>query len=69
MLADALSLMSKKEESEKAVMFEIINPKCLTLAQLYGHFDDVSRDWIDGVVSQIFRYSQQLILHFKAMYS
>ena len=33
----------------------ILNPKAQTLAELYGELDPVTRDWTDGVLSNLFR--------------
>lgn len=33
----------------------ILNPKAQTVLELYGHLDEVSRDWHDGLLSRIFR--------------
>lgn len=33
----------------------IINPKSITLEQLYGHDDDTSHDWTDGILSNYIR--------------
>ncbi|XP_050526602.1 dynein axonemal heavy chain 12 isoform X2 [Daktulosphaira vitifoliae] len=54
-LADSLTLQNKLNQGEEIVEYETINPKALTMSQLYGCFDDISHEWTDGVVATTFR--------------
>lgn len=41
--------------NENFIFQEYVNPKSMTIEQLYGEFNQKSAEWVDGVVSAIFR--------------
>ena len=53
------SLVAVLAEAMETVTLQSVNPKSVTLAQLYGTFDEATREWQDGLLSSLFRACAQ----------
>mmetsp|Transcript_7627 Transcript_7627/g.14387 ORF Transcript_7627/g.14387 Transcript_7627/m.14387 type:complete len:3920 (+) Transcript_7627:928-12687(+) len=63
-LAKAMTLLRREKQSRneafQEVEFKYMNPKCITINELYGAFDERTSDWKDGLASNIMRnYSER----------
>jgi dynein heavy chain, axonemal len=56
-LGSAITQLAKETEgrAELPVKATIINPKSVTIDQLYGFFDKVSQDFTDGILGRHFK--------------
>ncbi|KAL7706715.1 dynein heavy chain cytosolic putative [Lotmaria passim] len=56
-LQAAMTELSKAHENSRfsEVKTHCLNPKSITMTQLYGGFDEATGEWHDGVVGEIFR--------------
>ena len=70
-LQDALTLLNERKElpcelnaeSELATDVFVINPKSISMGDLYGYNDAVSQEWSDGVLSKIYRAAASCAAH------
>jgi len=59
-LADAVSYLNGKAEDSESSPYQlthrhVLNPKCISMGELYGEFNELSQEWTDGLASSIMR--------------
>jgi dynein heavy chain len=57
-LASAMTTLREagsKNETFQKVHMSILNPKCITMGELYGEYNELTQEWRDGLASTIMR--------------
>jgi dynein heavy chain len=44
-----------KNDSYQTVEYKVLNPKAITMGELYGEYNEITQDWKDGLASSIMR--------------
>ncbi|KAF4731031.1 hypothetical protein FOZ62_000444, partial [Perkinsus olseni] len=57
-LAKALSKLradGHPDDNYQTVRYDVLNPKCITMGELYGEFNELTQEWTDGLGSSLMR--------------
>jgi len=61
-LADTMTTMRERNHPNEVyqnVNVQVLNPKSISMGEMYGIVDQVSQDWFDGLASKIMRSAAQ----------
>ena len=68
MVAKVLAKLGVEEGEDNTVHRIIMNPKALTINQMYGHFDELN-EWNDGIIATTYRQGKTLKVRHKHVIS
>jgi len=54
-LADAMTKLNGKDERYREVRYKILNPKAISMGELYGQEHPDTKEWTDGLASKVIR--------------
>ena len=52
-------MKARGHPTEQTTVVQNINPKAVTMGQLYGSFDPVTHEWADGIIAVLYRKAAQ----------
>jgi len=47
--------MKEKDPRYMETVYQVLNPKSISMGELYGEMDPMTKDWTDGLASKIIR--------------
>ena len=58
-LAQTLNALNAEGDDELAVNYVVINPKAISINQIYGYSDPISQEWTEGILSHAFKQASK----------